>query len=421
MVLPRDVAADRNSATDMRGRPLPSQRLGDGRLAVLVDRVPALGALRLALSKAMAFAPGLPARVETDLTIDNGILRVAVDRTTGDIRSLRSSRAPGKELASPSRGLNSYLYVAGRDPSQAVGPGIAHVFVDEPGSLVATLRIESSAPGARSLVRRVTVTSGGQLVEIEDVLDKTAVRAKESAHVAFPFNLPDATVRVDEGAAIVVPERDQLDGSCRDFIGVHSAVDLSAGGVGVSVATLDAPLMELGAITDERQDPKARVRAWRAETAAGSTVYAYLLNNYWHTNYKADQEGVLVFRFALRPHGAFDEVALRRFGAEQEQPLLAYVVDARAPMPRAPFRVEGAGVTVSSIRAAGDGGSLIVRLYNASRSRSVARLVASRPDAPIRVARVEQDGRVLLTNDGTVVFKPFATELVRVTPASQRR
>jgi hypothetical protein len=414
VVLPRDVAADRNSATDMRGRPLPSQRLGDGRLAVLVDRVPALGAIRLTLTRAMAFAPGLPVRVETDLTIDNGILRVAVDRTTGDIRSLRSSRAPGKELASPSRGLNSYLYVAGRDPSQAVGTGTARVFVDEPGSLVATLRIESSAPGARSLVRRVTLTSGGQLVEIEDVLDKTAVRAKESAHIAFPFNLPDATVRVDEGAAIVVPERDQLDGSCREFVGVHSAVDLSAGGVGVSVATLDAPLMEMGAITDERQDPKARVRTWRTETAAGSTVYAYLLNNYWHTNYKADQERLLVFRFALRPHGVFDEVALRRFGAEQEQPLLAYVVDAQAPMPRAPFRVEGAGVMVSSIRAAGDGGGLIVRLYNASGRPTVARVLPNRTGAAIRVETLEEDRKAAPLANGTMKMRPFATAVVRV-------
>jgi len=163
------------------------------------------------------------------------------------------------------------------------------------------------------------------------------------------------------------------------------------------------------------------VRTWRRQTAAGSTVYAYLLNNYWHTNYKADQEGQLIFRFALRPHGAFDEVALRRFGAEQEQPLLAYAVDAQAPAARAPFRVEGAGVTVSSIRAAGDGSAMIVRLYNPSRSRSVARLVASRPDAPIRVARLEQDGRMLPTSDGTIVLRPFATELVRVTPAGQRR
>lgn len=267
------------------------------------------------------------------------------------------------------------------------------------------------------MVRRVTLVSGSPVVELETVVFKNQVRAKESAHLAFPFNVTNPTIRADEGGAIVVPERNQLPGSCRDFIGVHSAVDVSGSGYGVALASLDAPLVELGAMTDETQDPKARVRGWRTKTAAGSTVYAYLLNNYWHTNYKADQEGPLSFRFAVRPHGAdADDVALRRFGAEQEQPLIAYVVDADAKPARAPFLVEGGGVMVSSIRAeaTSDGktatGARLVRLYNASSRPATARL-SSRGGAPVR-AEYAQDSRTL-PNAG-VTLPPFGTILLRV-------
>jgi hypothetical protein len=442
VLLPADVSAARDRVTGANGRPVPSQRLKDGRLAVLVDRVPALGAIRLLLAGGAASTSRRTVKVEGDLTIANDLVRLGVDAGTGDIRTLQFSRSGGAspEFVSPSHGLNSYLYVPGRDPAKAQPAGPARASVEDAGPLVATVRIESDAPGARSLVRRVTLIAGQVVVNIEDALDKTAVRAKESAHVAFPFNLPGATVRVDEGAAVVVVERDQIDGSCRDFIGAHSVVDVSTGTAGISLATLDAPLVEIGALTDERIDPKVRQRTWRTRTAEGPAVYAYLLNNYWHTNYKADQEGPLVFRFALKPHGgsanagaragasavsgsgsSTDEVAIRQFGAEQEQPLLAYVVLPQAPMPRATFRVQGPGVVVSSIRSGGQQGGVIARLYNASARPATARIIASRPTVPIRVDRIEEDRTAGRLADATIRMRPFATAIVRVVTNDRSR
>jgi hypothetical protein len=442
VLLPADVSAARDRVTGANGRPVPSQRLKDGRLAMLVDRVPALGAIRLLLAGGAASTSRRTVKVEGDLTIANDLVRLGVDAGTGDIRTLQFSRSGGAspEFVSPSHGLNSYLYVPGRDPAKAQPAGPARASVEDAGPLVATVRIESDAPGARSLVRRVTLIAGQVVVNIEDALDKTAVRSKESAHVAFPFNLPGATVRVDEGAAVVVVERDQIDGSCRDFIGAHSVVDVSTGTAGISLATLDAPLVEIGALTDERIDPKVRQRTWRTRTAEGPAVYAYLLNNYWHTNYKADQEGPLVFRFALKPHGgsanagaragasavsgsgsSTDEVAIRQFGAEQEQPLLAYVVLPQAPMPRATFRVQGPGVVVSSIRSGGQQGGVIARLYNASARPATARIIASRPTVPIRVDRIEEDRTAGRLADATIRMRPFATAIVRVVTNDRSR
>ncbi len=435
VVLAADVSAGRDRVTDGNGRAVPSQRLKDGRLAVLVSGVPPLGAIRLTLHDGSSSS--LRAGVEPDAvrvvenSIENGVVRAAIDPATGDIRSLMSPLARGHEFVTPGAGLNRYLYVPGRDPAAAVTSSGARVIVEESGPLVATLRVESEAPGARSLVRRITVTAGSSAVEIEDVVDKTAVRSKESAHIAFPFNLSNPAILVDEGGAVVAPEHDQLPGSCRDFIGAHSAVDVSDGSRGVMLATLDAPLLEIGAITDERQDPKTRVRRWRTGTAPGSTVYAYLLNNYWHTNYKAEQEGRLVFRFVLQPHGAQSPAvggsvaremnkaeALRRFGADREQPLLAYQVTSAEPVASVPFGVEGAGVLVSSVRPGGKQGGLLVRLYNASGQATTARFVAREPGRPIRVERVmaETEGPRSAANarTATLAMRPFATVLVRV-------
>ena len=110
----------------------------------------------------------------------------------------------------------------------------------------------------------------------------------------------------------------------------------------MAIASLDAPLFEIGALTDERS-VNGRPRAWRKQVAPGSDVFAYLLNNYWHTNYKADQAGPMTFRFHVRPHGAFD--AGRRSGASgaaSEQPLLVMPAALDAPLPALPFSLEGA-------------------------------------------------------------------------------
>ena len=47
-----------------------------------------------------------------------------------------------------------------------------------------------------------------------------------------------------------------------------------------------------------------------------------LLNNYWHTNYKADQQGRLHFRFVLRPHGVEPPLAVMDLSRDLEQPLV---------------------------------------------------------------------------------------------------
>ena len=75
--------------------------------------------------------------------------------------------------------------------------------------------------------------------------DKLQVRTKESAHVAFPINVPGGVMRVDQGEAIV-----EIDGtSCRDRAVTSSACTAARcveSVLGLSFVSLDAPLIDLG-------------------------------------------------------------------------------------------------------------------------------------------------------------------------------
>jgi len=368
---------------DAAGETVQSQRLGDGRLAARV-LVPAFAAIRIRCVPGPAttyLGPtirGNPPVVATKTSLDNGLLRVEVDPKTGDIRSLTRYKMSGRQFVREGAGLNAYLYVLGRDPSAAVGPGASTIKVIDAGPLVATLEISSTAPGASRLVRRVSLAMQADGVDIETTIDKTLVREKESAHLAFPLNVPGGIVRADLGEAVVEFEKDQLPGSCKDFVGVTSAIDVSNAQAGVTIVSLDAPLFEIGALTDERS-VTGKPRAWRKQVAPGSDVFAYLLNNYWHTNYKADQAGPMTFRFRVRPHGPFDPAELRRAGGASEQPLLAMPAALEAPLPALPFRLEGPTVVVSAVRPADDGRAVIVRLYNPTAAAASARLLGQSP------------------------------------------
>jgi alpha-mannosidase len=410
VILPAAATAGRDRVVDASGQARPSQRLADGRLAVRVQ-VPPHGAIRV---RAVAGAPpsvvlNLAGVVASATSLENGLVHVEIDPKTGDISRLTAWAAPGLRVVRKGANLNAYLYVAGRDPGAAVGSGTPSIRVVDRGPLVGTIEISSAAPGTSRLVRRVTLTARSDTVDLETILDKTLVREKESAHIAFPLNVPGGVVRADEGEALVAIETDQLPGSCKDFIGVTGAIDLSNSTSGVSVASLDAPLFEIGALTDERS-VNGGPRAWRRK-AAGTDLYAYLLNNYWHTNYKADQAGPMTFRFQVRPHGPFDAAALRRFGAATEQPLLVMPAAPGAPLPSLPFHLEGAAVA-SAVKPADDGRAFLVRLYNPSPSEAAAQLFGA--SGPLRGVAVDADGRPGKAITGPIRLPAFGTIVLRV-------
>ncbi len=246
---------------DAAGTPIPSQRLRTGELAFVATAVPGFGARRYFLEKGPAAAKGAARAEET--AVDNGKLRAAVDRVSGAVGSLVWKDGPARELVDPAKapGLGHYLYVPGVDPRAARTVSSVEIVPGEAGPLVASLVVRSDAPGARSLRREYRVIDGLERLDVTVTIDKEKVREKESVHVAFPFAVPGAETRVDVGWGFVRPEADQIDGACRDFFCARDSVDVSNGDFGVTWTALDAPLVEVGAITDETPRESER-RVW---------------------------------------------------------------------------------------------------------------------------------------------------------------
>jgi hypothetical protein len=359
-IIPDSLSRGGDAARDARGQGLPTQRLHDGTLAVRSDLKP-MRATRITLSAGRAPTGVSDATHAAGDSLWNDGVVVHIDRRTGAIASMRWH---GRELVDTARGgWGRYRYVSGTDTSHAADATNSTIAIVDNGPLVATLQVTSDAPGAVSLVRDVTLHAGDDAVTLVTHLDKAAVRDKESVHIAFPLNVPGGVVRMEQAWAVVRPDSDQAVGANRNLYPVQRWLDASNAEFGVTVVTPDLPLWELNGLTAETfMQPDGR-EEWLTHALPGTELIAYAMNNYWHTNFKADQPGPVTFTVMLVPHGTFDAAQVTHAALAVSEPPVVVHAAARAARPPV-LSFDNNNVIVSSIASTRDGAGWIVRLWN---------------------------------------------------------
>ncbi|MGH7533542.1 MAG: hypothetical protein ACREL4_09650, partial [Gemmatimonadales bacterium] len=375
-----------NVTTD-NGRAVPASRLSDGRLVFQADSIPAFGVRRFRVGNSTAHTDG-DAHAAGD-SLWNLELVARVDTITG---ALASVRWHGHELVDRSLGgWDAYEYVPGQSSSAAVGVTTgAHIAVTQAGPRLAELTVTSQAPGAKSLTRTYSLSSGSDVIELTTTIDKTSVRTKEGVHLGFPFLVPNGQVRLEIPWAIIRPDLDQLRGGNRNVFTMDRWADVSNDSIGVTWATLDAPLVEVGEMWAEDWHHDDGTEGWLTHLPATQLLYSYVMNNYWHTNFKADQPGPATFRYAIRPHWGWDPVAAEEFGIGQSEGLIVASADSTTPLPAPAASSSDPSVLITSLTPAGHD-SIDVTLFNptsTARTTTVNSTPATLPSFGLRNIRV---------------------------------
>lgn len=360
VVLPQGINA--KSVKSASGKVLPLQKLSNGSYVFIAQDVPPLGVSYYELSNSEATKE--PSKLSLiDNSLSNGKVNIQWDKATGSLLKLNSVSDFNFAGNFNNQGLNSYWYVPGLNPEEAVSTNNIQVKVLENGPVLKSVGLYSEAPGANWLERRINLYAGSGEVQIENVVDKKAVRTKEAVHFGFPFNAELDKTIMDAGYGSMKYLTDQLPGSNMDYMYGRRWLDVTAGDKGVQWMLLENPLVEPGQMIDERLTVQPNHKEWKKEGKPTSTWFSYAMNNYWHTNYKADQEGVTHFRYALRPHGTFNYSETEKMGSEFTQPLLALRVNESMLFGEGLLELTNNNIVVTSITPQEDGNYLI-RLYN---------------------------------------------------------
>ncbi len=350
---------------DDAGRDVPAQRLADGDLAFLAADVPALGCKSYHPSPRPAVAPAVGC-VASGNALHNGPVDVILDPANGDIDRLNFNGHEFVNRDSPYR-LNTYRYLrAGDAPDKATGPSAVTIAVKEAGPIVASLMVTSKAEGCNQLNREVRLTAGDPRVECVDTIDKIATPAKEGVHFAFAFNLPGGTPRMDIPWGVMVPEADQIPGANRNWLACQRWVDLSNDRDGVTWTCAEMPLIEFGDITANIMGMGSSPKQWLPHLLKPrTTLLSWALNNHWFTNFPDRQGGVILFHYAILPHGPYDPAVANRFGLDRARPLIA-IRTTGSPKLIAPVAVDNPRVFISALKPSDDGAAVILRLRSVS-------------------------------------------------------
>ena len=435
VTIPGDWKTAGDAVVDAAGKPVPSQRLTTGELVFVAKDIPALGSkvykfagTQKDFGKSIAAPAGAasadrakasagavaPGSISVDgNSISNEFYRVRINAENGVIESvIRTGESADYVDTTTGPGLNEYVYT-GKNAADPRGSGEPVITVKENGPVLASLLVESDAPGCNMLSREVRAISGLDKIEFINAVDKKKIYDKESVRFAFPFGINDPEVRLDIAWSVVRPEADQIEGANKNYFTVQRWADVSGGGRGMTLATVDAPLLEIGGMTGEAwmSEPGRR---WMKESAPSSLLYSWAMNNSWHTNYKAEQEGTAVFRYALRAHKKFDHAQAYRFGVEQSQPLVVIPAEAKGSSLSSPFQLAaGSPVAVTSIRPSRDGQSLLVRLYNPTPIPQRAAIQWKKGPAP-RAAICTADETEIGALPGEIDFEPFDVKTIKI-------
>lgn len=171
VLVSKELSRTGDYAEDEHGRAIPSQRLASGELALLVTKIPPFSKRTYQLVAKKSSPPELSVTVQNN-TLANRYLSVTVDAETGDVTKL-TQQGDGANLVDLTSGaVNRFLFMGGNDLEHPGRSGKPVITVEDAGPLVGTLRIESTAPSCKSLVRRVQVIADQDYVMIMNAIDK---------------------------------------------------------------------------------------------------------------------------------------------------------------------------------------------------------------------------------------------------------
>lgn len=357
---PVKIKVSGKSVKDARGRKYPLQRLSDGSFVFLASDVPAFGTAVYTVSDEPANTANT--LKQTGNTLSNGNVAVTWDNN-GSITRLAAKDGHNYAGTFRGQGLNSYWYVPGQNPADAETNQPVQAQVIENGPVVTTVVLRAQAPGANALEKKLTLYANSNVVLIENIIDKKPVRQKEALHFGFPFEVPSGQVTLDAGYGTMRYLQDQLPGSNMDFLFGRRWMDISNQSNGLQWMLLETPMAEPDSMIDERLQVVQSHKEWRTKGQPTSRWFSYVMNNYWHTNYKADQSGSSSYHYALQPHGQADGAALETAAADFTQPLIGFPVKKGATLQAGLFRLTNTAVVATAI-VPQENGQYMVRLFN---------------------------------------------------------
>ncbi len=335
-ILPRDKAFE---IVDAAGNVIPAQASesrSDGTYwSLYVKDVPALGYAQYAIRVKDAPRPAGPSAAVLEKTkVQTPWYTVDFNTRKGTISSLFDKEI-GQPLLAPGApwefGEFIYEIIDSRHPMEQYRapqflrrrPEKMRFEHYEEGAIWDTYRFRGETAAGRepgNLVVEYRLYKVAKKIEVVYRLRKKAVTDPEAVYVAFPFEVEEGKIHLDVPGGTIEAGVDQIPGSSNDWYTVQNFATARGAGLQVMLGSPEIPLMQFGAINTGRYEAGA--------VPQSTQIYSWPMNNYWVTNFNADQMGEFQWTYFI--HSAADttiEYATKR-AWEHRIPFLTRVLPA---------------------------------------------------------------------------------------------
>ena len=241
-------------------------------------------------------------------------------------------------------------------------------------------------------------------IDINYSIRKLPITEPEAVYVAFPFKADgEWKIQFEAQGGIVQPGVDQLEGTSSDWSTIQNFAVMRDENSQVVLGSDEIPLMHLGGINLGEfkyiADPD------------NPHMFSWVLNNYWVTNFKASQEGELIWNYYLTTTGDQSDMYATRFGWSARVPMLGRVfppanTEARKE-PGTLLKIDADNVLLVNSQPCRDGVGLTLHLREIEGEETSFRLPG------YKIKRVNVFGETLEELDN-VKLKPYESAFYRI-------
>jgi len=174
---------------------------------------------------------------------------------------------------------------------------IKNITFTEDGPLFARICLDYELKGFGMLMVEYTLFKTVKRFDVNVICNKESVWEPENVYLTLPFASKNRTVKIDKSGTWIRPGVDGIPGCCSGFYSALSGIMWNDEDFGIAVAMQDSALLRMGAL-----DITSPAVCSQNEQDNHRPVFAWLMNNFWETNFKASLGGFHEFGFSITSH-----------------------------------------------------------------------------------------------------------------------
>ena len=214
-------------------------------------------------------------------------------------------------------------------------------------------------PGLKQITQTITFYAYSSYIHVETSFYKEPVVIPESLYFAVPLKMqPDWKCSYDTAGEVVELDAGQLGNVCRDYLTVDTGVGIYDEEHCLTLACPDAPMIQVGDFHFGKENRSIA----RTENPL---LLAWPLNNYWSTNFLANQSGSMTFTYECNFHKEFTGRILRKDGIHGKNAVVTGIAVHAEEEARRLISVSGSS-TLLNLYPAMDKKGIILILKNTS-------------------------------------------------------